>query len=57
MWKNGLKKLKDLKAFMEYVYKNTEEYHPSRKCNLLIAFDNMIADMISNKKLSPIVTD
>ena len=30
--------------------------HPGRKCNVLIVFD-MIADMTSNKKLSPIVTE
>ena len=29
----------------------------SRKCNVLIVFDDMIADMISNKKLNPIVTE
>ena len=42
---------------MQHVYKNTEEYSPSRQCNVLIAFDDMVADMISNKKLSPIVTE
>ena len=52
MWKNGLENLKDLKACIEYsnnkqdVYKNMEEYNPCRKCNVLIVFDNMIADMI-----------
>ena len=55
--------LKDPKAFIEYsnnmqdVYKNVEEYYPSRKCNVLIVFDDMIADLISNKKLSLIVTE
>ena len=59
---NGLKNLKDSKVFTEYsnnmqnIYKNTEEYNPSRKCNVLIVFDDMIAYMISNKKLSPIST-
>ena len=54
---NGLKNLKDLKAFIDYsknirdVYKNIEEYNPSRKCNISIVFDDMIADMISNKNL------
>ena len=38
---NGLKNLKDPKVFIEYsnnmrdVYKNIEEYNPSRKCNVL----------------------
>ena len=40
---------------MQDVYKNIEEYNPSRKFNILtIVFDDMIADMLSNKKLSPI---
>ena len=42
---------------MQDVYKNIEEYNPGRKCNLLIVFDDVIADMISNKKLNQIVTD
>ena len=36
------------------VCKNIEEYNPCRKCYV---FDDMIADMISNKGLSPIVTE
>ena len=38
---------------MQDVYKNIEEYNRSKKCYVLIIFDDMIADMISNKKLSP----
>ena len=59
---NGVKNLKDSKAFIEYsnnmqgVYKNIEEYKPSKTFNVLIVFDVMIVDMISNKKFSPIVT-
>ena len=55
---NGLKNLKDPKTFTEYsnnmenVYKNIEEYNPSRKYNVLIVFDHMIC----NQKLIPIVT-
>ena len=40
---------------MQNVDKNIEEYNRSKKCYVLIIFDDMIADMISNKKLSPIV--
>ena len=53
----------DLKAFIEYsndmqhVYKNIEYYNPGKKLKVLIVFDDMIADMINNKKLNPIVTD
>ena len=36
--------------------KNIEEYNPNKKQKLLIAFDDMIADTLSNKKLNPIVT-
>ena len=39
------------------VYKNIEDYNRIKKCKLLIIFDDMIADMISNKKLNPIVTE
>ena len=42
---------------MQDVYKNIEEYNPGRKIDLLIVFDDIIADMISNKKLNPIVTE
>ena len=41
---------------MQNVYKNIEEYNPSRRSNVLI-FDDMIADMISNKNITPIVTE
>ena len=33
------------------VYKNIEEYNSNKKCNILIVFDDMIPDMISNKNL------
>ena len=41
---------------MQNVYKNIEEQNSSRRCNVLI-FDDMIADMISNKNPSSIVTE
>ena len=40
---------------MQDVYKKIEQYNQSKKFYLLIIFDDMIADMISNKKLSPVV--
>ena len=52
----------DPKGFMDYsnniqdVYKNIEEYNPGKNRAVLIIFDDMIADMISNKKLNPVVT-
>ena len=39
------------------IYKNIEEYNPSKKRKILIVFDNMIADMLSNDKGNPIVTE
>ena len=42
---------------MEYIYKNIEEYNPNKKQKVLIVFDNMIVDILSNKKLNPIVTE
>ena len=42
---------------MQDVYKNIKDYNPIRKRKVLIVFDDMIADMINNKKLNPIVTE
>ena len=59
----GLDHFEDSKAFIEYsndmqdVYKIIEDYNPGKECKILIVFDDMIADMISNKKLNPIVTE
>ena len=58
-----LKYLSDSKAFIEYsnnmnnIYKNIEEYNPNKKWKILIVFDDMIADMLSNRKFNPIVTE
>ena len=42
---------------MDDNYKNIEEYNPNIKSKILIIFDDMIADMLSNKKLNPVVTE
>ena len=61
--KVGLDHFKEPKAFIEYsndmqdVYKNIEDYNPGKKRKVLIVFDDMIADMINNKKLNPKVTE
>ena len=39
------------------IYKNIEEYNPNKKRKILIAFDDIIADMLSNKKLNTRVTE
>ena len=57
----GLKHFNDSKAFIEYsndmddIYKNIEEYNPNKKRKILIVFDDIVVDMLSNKKLNPIV--
>ena len=55
--------MNNLKTFIEYlndmddIYKNTEQYNPNEKRKTLIVFDDMIADMLRNKELDPIVTE
>ena len=39
------------------VYKNTNEYNPDKENKILIVFDDIIADMIYNKKINSIVTE
>ena len=59
----GINHFKDPRAFTEYsndmcdVYKNIDEYNPNKENKMLIVFDDMIADMIDNKKLNSIVTE
>ena len=55
------KRLNDLNAFIECsnliddVYENIDDYNPSRKRKILIAFDDMIADIMTNKKFQAII--
>ena len=42
---------------MDDIFKNIEEYNPNKQRKILIAFDVMIADMLCNKELNPIVTE
>ena len=37
--------------------KNIDEYNPNGKCKILILFNDMIADMLNNKKTNPTVTE
>ena len=41
---------------MQEVYKSIEDYNPDKKTKVLTVFDDIINDMINNKKLNPIVT-
>ena len=42
---------------MDDIYENIEEYDPNKNRKILIAFNDMIADMLSNKKNNPLVTE
>ena len=65
--KVGLNYYDDPKVFTEYsndmqkiyknkkVYKNIEEYNLEKNRKILIVFDDLIADMINNIKLNPII--
>ena len=59
----GIDHFNDPKAFTEYsndmrdVYKNIDEYNPDKENKILIVFDDVIADMIHNKKLNSIIAE
>ena len=59
----GLKCFNDSKPFIEYSdgmdnnYKNIDECNPNKQRKILILFDDMIADILSNEKLNPIVIE
>ena len=43
---------------MHDVYQNIKDYNPQKKRKvLIIVFDDVIADMVINRKLHPIVTE
>ena len=57
----GIKHLNDSKAFIESlntmndVYEKIDNYNPNRKRKILIVFDDMIADILTNKKFQSII--
>ena len=59
----GINHFNDSKAYIEYsndmcdVYKNINCYNANKENKILIVFDDMITDMINNKKLDSIVTE
>ena len=59
----GIKHLNDSKAFIECsntmndVYANIDNYNLSRNRKILIVFDDMIADIMTNKKFQSIVKE
>ena len=58
-----LKHFNDSEAFTEHskdmhdVYKNIDHYNLDKENKILIVFDDIIADMINNKKLNLIITE
>ena len=59
----GIKHLSNPNAFiecsntMDNVYENIDDYNPSRKRKILIVFDDMIADIMTNKKFQSIIKE
>ena len=59
----GIKHLNDSKAFIEYsntmndVYKNIDHYNLNRKRKVLIVFNDMIVDIMTNKKFQSIIKE
>ena len=53
----------DPTAFIEYsntmddVYNNIDDYNPRKKRKILIAFDDIIADIMTNKKIQAIINE
>ena len=59
----GIKHLNNPNAFIECsntmddVYENIDDYNPKRKRKILVVFDDMIADIMSNKKFQAIIKE
>ena len=52
-----LKLLLNTEMILMIFIKNIEEYNPNKKQKIIILFDDMIADMLSDKKLNLMVTE
>ena len=59
----GVKYCNDPNTFIECsntvddVYQNIDDYNPNRKRNILIVFDDMIVDIMTNKKFRTIIKE
>ena len=42
---------------MDDVYNNIDDYNPNRKRKIIIVFNDVIADMITNKKFQAIIKE
>ena len=52
-----LKLLFNTQSILMDIYKNIEKYKPNKKRKILLIFDDIIVDMLSNKNFNPIVTE
>ena len=50
-WLDLLKRFIEYSNDMDDIYKNIEEYNPNKKRKILIAFDEMVTDILSYKNL------
>ena len=61
--KKGIKHENDSNAFIECsntmddIYENIDKYNPSRKRKILIIFDDMITDIMTNEKFQSIIKE
>ena len=59
----GIKNLNDPNAFIEYsstmddFYNNIDDYNPKRKRKISIVFDDMIADIMTDKRFQAIIKE
>ena len=59
----GIKHLNDIKALVEYsntmndVYENIDLYNPNKQRKVLVIFDDMISDIMTNKKFQSIIKE
>ena len=57
----GIKHLNDAKAFIDHsntmndVYENIDLYNPNRQRKVLVVFDDIIGDIMTNKKFQSII--
>ena len=42
---------------MDDIYENIDDYNPSRKRKILIVFDDIIADIMTNKKFQTMIKE
>ena len=54
---NGSNAFIECSNTMDDVYENIDDYHSNRQRKILIVFDGMIADIMSNKKFQAIIRE